>query len=319
MVTTASELETHLRGKAPQTIGALVYWRNLADAKIARGILKQGFDDAGVGPAVPSPKTEKMLTDAVTRAKAGRGQEVKIDLKAKNQKSIYRVLMRRDEAGRARYLEEATIAIDRYAANAQLETSLLPNVPADDVRDNLIEDVRDFLAEIRAYAFPNEVSDALVSAMEMVHALPLRTGVYFVPAAGVDVAKKLAAFLSRETPATLTIWEIGDTPANALTARQDARSGFLDRLDELKARIAKFTAATTVEAATGRAVSVRVGYFKQLDAEVEMWTDILGSVVDELRASIADAKTQLLGPYLGLLDDQVADQTSEEDASQDAA
>jgi hypothetical protein len=317
MVTTARELEQHL-GKGTRTIGALVYWRHLMDAKIPRTTLEEGFTAAGLAPAVPHPKVEKMLTDAVTRARAGRGQEVKIDLKAKGQKSVYRIMMRRD-SDRARYVEEARVAIDRYAPNAQLETELLEGVQADQTRDDVIEDIRDNLAEIRAYAFPNEISDALVSAMEHLHALPLRTGVYFVHADALTCVGELAAFIAKNTPAALTVWEMRDTAQNALTARADARASFLDRLDELKAKVAAFTAETAVEDASPRGVSTRVAYFHDLDADVGMWADVLGGAADELRKSIADAKQALLGNYLGLLDNKASDDAQNTEVAQDAA
>lgn len=318
MVRTATELEQHL-GQGTRTIGALVYWRHLVDVKIPRGVMEQGFDVCGLKEAVPTPSTEKMLTDAVGRSRAGRGREVKIELGPKGQRSVYRVLMRRDEAGRVRYVEEAQVSIDRYAPGAQLETRVLPDVPDDEIRGDVIEDIRDNLAAVRAYAFPGEISDALVSAMEVLHALPLRTGVYFVHADGLTCARALAEFIAQETPATLTVWEMRDTEQNALTARADARASFLDRLDELKAKVAAYTAETKVEDATTRSVSTRVAYFHDLDAEVGMWADILGSAAGDLRASIADAKQALLGNYLGLLDDKASDDTSDQSDAANAA
>jgi hypothetical protein len=293
-------------GEGMRTIAALVFWRALSGARIPRVALRDGFERLGLGSAVHSPRPEKMLTEAVGRSLGSRKGSAKAELKAKGQCSVYRILMRRDEAGRARYLEEAQVSLDRYAPGAQLQTMTLQGVPADPARDALIRAIADNLADVRANVLGGELSDALVDAMEVMSALTLRTGVYFVGADQVDRARGLAALVEGVTDASVSVWELRDTPANAATARIDARRSFLDRLDALKREVAEFAASTPVADAAPGTVATRVRHFKDLDARVGLWADILGSASDELRASIGDARQALLGPYLGLLDDTAA-------------
>ena len=295
-------------GRGSTTIGALVYWTSLKDCKLSRVLFKQGMELCGVGDAVKTPKTETLLTEACSRAARHQGRDVdpvKLELKSKGQESVYRVMMRRDVDGRARTIEEAQIAVDRYAVGATPTVKTLDGVPPDAQRDRILDDVVEWFSELQMNVFAPEVSDVLVESMEILNALSLRTGCYFVTADQMDKVRAIAAFLAANTRAKITIWDMRATPENVATARVDAYESFVDKLADLTMRVKKFTDRVSVEDATARSVNAKIREFKDLDAQVDLWADVLGDAQASLRESIENARTAILGDYLGLADDSL--------------
>jgi hypothetical protein len=308
------DIETTVKGalgRGRRLLGAMVYWTGLTDVRIARPLWRQGLDIAGVADAVSGdPGSDALLNTAcqfATRRQPRGGDRVRIELKAKGQDAIYRVMVPRPQVdGRARTLEEATISVDCYAEGAEPVVDLVAGVAPHADRDRVVADVVEWFGELRNYIFTDEVSSALVDIVKHLHGAPLRTGVYFVPASQVDRLHAVKRFIESSTTAHVTAWNINADDQNTVEARHTTREVFTARLDDVIAKVQKFTATVTPDDALARSVNAKVKLFKELEAEVELWSDVLGDYVAQLNTTIATAKQTLLGKYLGLVDDDAS-------------
>lgn len=305
-----SDIQTAL-AQGTKQLGALVYWRNLTEVRIDRALFRQGFRLCGLGKAVAKdPRPEASLNQAATIAMRRQGREVepaRVELKGKDAEARYGVLMRRDVGDLRRYIEEAQISVLRDAATPTPMVNVEAHAPVDPQRDAIIQAVIEAFTELRGYAHTQEMSETLMRSMNIIGALSLRTGVYFVPSAALHTVRLLKTFLEGSTCAQMTIWEIAATEANALEAKRDARVAFQDRIAEVIAEVKAFTAGTSVDDVQTKSVNARVKRFKDLDARVGLWADILGDHVEELKSAIAEAKQKLLGAYLGESEDNSDD------------
>lgn len=314
MTRTPQEEIANSLSRGSRNIGAIVYWTGLTDVKIARPLWRQGLHVAGIADAVgKDPGPDAMLNQATKMAsrKQGRGvNRARFELKSKGQFATYLVKMPRDLPDRRQDIEEVTISVDCYAVAPQLIVHNLPGIPTDEHRDSVIGEVVEWYTEIQQYVFTEEVSDALVEAMKFLNALSLRTGVYFVSAADVDRVRAVQKFIEASTTARFTVWNIKGDDENAQEARHDTRTALTARLDEVIAKVQKFTEEITVEDATPRSVNARVKLFRELDAQVELYADILGDYAVQLNEKIAKARETLLGSYLAIDDATEAEPTT---------
>lgn len=299
--------------KGTETLGALVYWRRLEGVRIRRADLRAGFEAIGLGKAVSKdPKPEACLNQAcglANRKSTIAEGTIKLELKSKGalgaagSRATYAVLARRDlPDGRRRYMEEATVSIERGVRSPPpaLRTDLSPGVQQDDGRDAVIAEVSTQYQDLLAYALTMEVSEALIAAMTELGALPLRTGVYFVPETHLLQARALQAFIQGETDIALTIWTIASGAENLAEAKRDAANAFAERFRTLREEVAAFVADLPKgEEPPTKSLNARVRHFRELDEQVGLYADILGDYQDELRAAIGAAKRELLGAYLG--------------------
>lgn len=298
--------------RGQRNLGAFVYWNNLTDVRIDRSMFRQGFRMCGLGKAVAKdPKPEASLNQAamIANRRQGKDAPASVELKHKGDEAVYCVLMRRDVADRRRYLEEATIAVERGGPTEPTPTIAIDaSSPPDDARDSIIAAVIENYTELRGYAHTQEMSETLMRAMGVVNAISLRTGVYFVQYDKVPTVRLLKAFLETNTCATMSVWEIRDTDDNTTEAKKNAREAFTDRINELIAEVKDFTSRNpNPDDVQTKSINARVKQFKDLDGRVGLWADILGDYQAELRATIADAKQKLLGAYLGESDDDSND------------
>ena len=248
---TNADLATSL-AKGNKTLGALVYWRRLEGVRILRPDFRAGFEAIGLGKAFSKdPTPEACMNQAAAMASRKQGPDgntVKIEMKGKDTHATYAVLVRRDMPdGRRRYIEEARCAIQRGVRNPPPPMIMTrdKNAPiTDDTRDDVIRDFDSRYQELLAYAMTLELSDALISSMALMDALPLRTGVYFVPAVHLDQARRLKAFVESQTDVQLTVWTIAANDGNAAEAHRDARSAFTDRFKALVGEVEAFVADT---------------------------------------------------------------------------
>lgn len=298
------------------TLGALVYWRRLEGVRIRRPAFRAGFESIGLGKAVSKdPKPEACLNQAAaiaSRKQGADGNAVRIEMKSKDTHASYAVLVRRDEAdGRRRYIEEALCRIERGVRTPPppLVTTIDQGAAAhDDVRDAVIKELGARYQELLDYAMTLELSDALIAALGLLEALPLRTGVYFVPASNLDRVRALKAFIESETDVQLTVWTIARNDENAAEAQRDARNAFTDRFKALTAEVQAFVDELPKgEEPPTKSVNARVRHFRELEGQVGLYADILGDYCAELTAAIASAKTALLGSFLGAEDDDAAE------------
>ena len=287
-------------------IGALVYWRRLEGVKIERSRFRQGFEDIGLGKAVgKDPKPEACMNQAagIASRKQGKdGRAVRIELKSKDALATYAVLVRRDTPdGRRRYIEEAHCSVVRGVRQPPPMMDKVVDLHAapDEIRDQVIREFDARYQELLQYAMTLELSEALISALALLKAIPLRTGVYFIPEANVAQARALKAFIEGETDVQLSIWGIARNDENAAEAGRDARNTLTDRfrtiLDEVQGYIDGLEGATP----STKSVNARAKHFLELEAQVELYSEILGDYQQDLSANIAQAKKALLGAYLG--------------------
>lgn len=292
-------------------LGAMVYWNNLTDVRIDRTLFRQGFRLCGLGKVVAKdPKPEASLNQAAAIATRRQGRDVepaRVELKSKATEATYGVLMRRDVADRRRYIEEAQISVVRDQPEPTPFVQTDPGAPLDPQRDEIIASVLEQFRELRGYAHTQELSETLMRAMGHIGALSMRTGVYFVPAGALHTITLLKTFLESNTTATMSVWEIRATKGNTANAKRDAREAFAERLSELVDEVKTFTAGTSVDDVQMKSINARVKRFKELDARVGLWADILGDHQLELRSAIAEAKQKLLGAYLGDSEDDSDD------------
>ena len=295
-----------------RNLGAFVYWTNLTDVRLDRALFRQGFRMCGLGKAVAKdPKPEASLNQAamIANRRQGKDAPASVELKHKGDEAVYCVLMRRDVADRRRYLEEATIAVERGGPTEPTPTVAVDaGVGADDSRDQIIASTLEMYAELRGYAHTQELSETLMRSMGVINAISLRTGVYFVQHDKVPTVRLLKAFLETNTCATMSVWEIRDTDDNTTEAKKNAREAFADRINELISEVKDFVSKNpNPDDVQTKSINARVKQFKDLDGRVGLWADILGDYQNELRAVIADAKQKLLGAYLGDSEDDSAD------------
>jgi len=311
-ITSTEDLQNHLSaGGNAAPLGALVYWRRLEGVRIARTHFRAGFEAIGLGDAVSKdPKPEACLNQAAAIASRRSGeQSVRIEMKAKDTHARYAVLARRDHAdGLRRYIEEATCSVERGVRQPPppLVVQLAPGAQPDDQRDAAIADLERRYNDLLNYAMTMELSEALISALSLLGALPLRTGVYFVPAQNLDRVRALKGFIEAETDVQLTIWTIASSDENAAEAKRDAATAFTERFQNLQAEVAAFVAELPAgEEPPVKSVNARVRHFKELEGQVQLYAEILGDYQAELTAQIASAKQALLGAFLGS-EDQAA-------------
>ncbi len=234
---------------------------------------------------------------AVEVSARGYGRQAKVELASKSGGDcgdvVYRVLMRRDEEERGRYLEESRISVTRRATLPLVDVTHNPAAaPADDTRDELIAAIEHAYGDIWYHALTLELGAALSSAMKVMDGLMLRPGVYFVPAARMPQLTQLKAFVASVSSVEVVAWDIRATSENAHEAKADARAAFFERLTTLKAEVMAFATAEKAEGdkVSERSIRVRAERFAELDAQVDTYADILGDYAAELRAAVAAAK-----------------------------
>lgn len=299
-MTTPSNPFQDALGRGARKIGALVYWRGLSGVQVPRAAFRRLFEDAGLGEAVGrDPKPEACLNQAAgdaTRNQPRSEPAARVELKAKHTNAVYAVLMRRDIGARVQYLEEARIAIPRDSPRPAAVVQVEADAQPDEARDRVIAEVLSGYRQILDYALTLEVSRAIVNAMELVSSLPLRTGVYFVPATRMaqvrDLQQRLAAWGIR-----VTVWDVADSSENAAEARQDAREAFLSKVQAMTEECRTFVAESG-EAASTTSINARVRRFKELDAQVALYSEILGDYRDEMVTAVTAAREEFLG-WLG--------------------
>ena len=288
-------------------LGALVYWRGLSNVRVARDVFRTGFTVAGFGAAVGrDPKAEACLNMAAgiaSRSQSRTDVRARVQLKGKGTHAVYAVLMRRDVADttggtRVRYLEEARISVDRGKPTPTPVITVVDDAPADETRDTVIADVVTHYTDILGNILTLEMSQALQEAMDVAGALPLRPGVYFVPAANLERVRALQAFLTLHTDVVLTTWDIAASSENAAEAKRDAREAFLDKVKTIGAEAREFAASAGNEVGQ-RSIEARVKRFAQLEGQIMLYADILGDYRDELNEALAAAQAEFRDAVLG--------------------
>jgi hypothetical protein len=294
-------------------IGVMVYWTGLHDARVSRPLWRQGIRQCGLGAALSDePKPEAILNRAVGTANRRQTGDVGTKtkpgyakLKRKDDDATYAVLMRRDVGDRMGYLEEATVTIVRDAHDPEPTVATEPGVQPDDARDALVHVIVDEYTEMLQYANTQEISETLVRAVrDTCSGLMLKAGFYIVRPDHLAALTDLEKFLADSCGATLELWEIRSSSRNASTAQRNAnksiRLAFTELCDEVKTF--RDEHVDDIDGTPQKSLNARVERFKDLDAKVQLYADVLGDYRDELTAAIAVAKRELLGAFIGFDD-----------------
>jgi hypothetical protein len=215
--------------------------------------------------------------------------------------ATYAVLMQRNAADRVRYVEEARVSIRRDQPHTSPMVDVDTHAPASTARDKLVDTIVAQYTELSTYSNTQEVSQTLVRAVrDVCSGLTLKGGVYLVRPEHLASLTSLQEFIARDCDGALELWEIRETTANARTAQRNARTSLRAAFDELMTEIATFRAENTDPTKVmAKSVNAKVREFRELDAKVALYADVLGSWRDELAGSIAKAKTEFLTAYLG--------------------
>lgn len=298
-------------------IGAMVYWTALSDVRTPRALFRQGIRACGLEDALAAePKPEKVLNLAVGVANRRQGGAASnktapgyAKLKDKTDAVVtYAVFMRRDLTDRGRYLEEATVSIDRTAPNPSPVVTLTKGAPKDEARDNLITRIVDQYTELSSFSDTQEVSKTLVASVrDVCSGLTLKAGFYLVRPDYLLKLRALRDFMATDLGATLEIWEIGETVDNTKTAKRSASESLRAAVDELIANAREFAAENTdPDDVSTKSINAQMRRFRDLDAKVTLYADILADYSTDLHKAIADAKQSILGKYLGDVEDDAA-------------
>lgn len=314
---TKQNVKNSVSGGSGKVIGGLVFWKDLSDVRVNRQTWKMAVEQVGLKAALSKdPSPERVLSGAVTvanrRAPEQAGTRNKLGyakLKAKGDEAVYSVLMRRDQGDRMGYLEEATIALDRGAESPIPATAVEPSAPADDDRDAIIATILTEYTDALTYAFTCEVSETLVRAVrDVCSGLSLRSGVYVVHPDHIATLDAFAEYLST-IGVTFEVWTVRDDGSrNAKQASREASGSLRAAYDEMMAEVAAFRAENPPgDDVSGKSIATRVRRFKDLDAKVDLYADVVGEYAAQLRAQIAAAKADLEAAYLdGGLDKSAA-------------
>lgn len=289
-------------------VGALAYWTGLDGVRLPRAEFRAEVTAVGLKDALAAiPSAEKILNRAVGAANRRQSGDVTnktktgyARLKEKTDAvATYAVLMRRDVGNRMSYIEEATLSIDRTQPAPVPTVVVEHGAPADDERAELVKHIVDEYTDQLNNADTHEVSETLVRAIrDVCSGLTLRMGVYAVTPAYVEPLARLAAYLERVS-VSLTVWEINSSSRNRANASKDARKSLRTTFDELMADVADFRAAhPKADEVAVKSVTSRVRRFKDLDAKVSLYADIVGDYAEQLRAGIDAAKRDLEACYL---------------------
>lgn len=314
---TAAKIGQVLEGVGSKTIGALVFW-SLSGVDIGRAELRQEFQDAGLGAAVPrDPRESTLLTSAMRRTMVGRsdtftrrfskGWGIVLEIPGPpNERGEHKLIHQHVASV---HVETMQIAVDRARmANPQrLAPELVWRfhgqaehvVRAQAVALVVEQEYRNAADRLDT----SDLSNVLVNLMHgttrdpLLAAVSLRQstgGLYFVHASKVDQARQVRDLVQRLSPqSSFVVMTLTGEADNLDAAAQSAELGFTSQLAELRDEVREFLAKTPRSELTDRSVRIRADRFQLLRARVELFRDVLGTVAGELQGQIELAREQL--------------------------
>lgn len=309
MSETGSKLDAFLKGGGSKVVGAIVMWA-LSAVRAPRADLRAALELIGLGKAMPrDPTAARILSKAVQACASGHSGLIFRKLGKYNwaiveeelrlpdgggveleHRHVLTLGVREETPGVGDYVPSVTVVGDQ--GPTKLASALASRVCA------AYEDARDF-------ASTDDMSVILTTAMAgsdvdaMLGGVNLRQGtggVYFVPAGTVDKVLQLQAMVEVMAGGShVTIFTLYGDQGNLDEAARAARTGFTAKLNELKGELGTFVAGMKAndKEMTDRHMETRINRLGTLDDRVDMWSDALGDVQNELRAQIEDAKKQV--------------------------
>lgn len=300
---TAEQVKHVLAGGGTHTIGALVWWTH-HDVHIRRSELVKAMEALGVGAAVPRPpRPATALARAVNDATR---RDPELDWHMRRGSKVAAILeLRQDAEGRVRKVQVATAELMPVSGTDEVEAVVDEHGYEGTISGNAAaaaDSVAMRYQDVLDYADAADVTAMLTALMRgrtqdpLVGGVMLREsgGVYYVPAAKVDVVRQVAAFIEANSHSTFDIWTIGADDENLAQAARHTANSMREQLEEIRGEAQRFVAELKSDTApSDRAVTTRLGRFQALRSRVELWRDVLGDARDELQGQIGEAQEAL--------------------------
>lgn len=293
---TAMKLGEVLGAQGLKTIGALAFW-TLSGVRIRRDDLSAALDELGLGAAmVRKPKPASLLAESVKRV--GMGQK---GLIFRQMKKEWALVVERGEGKRLRFTHVATFRCAEKGPGIEVfEEEYF------DGTENLKLAIEAQYREVLEYAHSTDLSAVLCSAMQgvgsdmMLGGLSLRQstgGLYYVSAAKLDLLKRFAAMVNDKAPqSSIEVLTLTGDSENLDTAARNVRGNITTQLKETREEIKDFIKGLKEEGRSVRdnSLVVRAEQFKQLRGRVELFADVLGDSMAELKGQIEAARVELM-------------------------
>lgn len=292
---TAQRVSEVLGAQGLKTIGALVFW-TLSGVRIPRAELKEALEALGLGAAmVRQPTAATALAEAVKRTGMGR-------------KGLIFRPMKRDwalvvERGEGKTLRMSHVATFKVGADERVEVEELARF---DELSNLRLAIGAQYEEARDYAHSSDMSAVLCAALQgvgssmMLGGLSLRQGaggLYYVSAAKLDTMRSLAAMVHEKAPGcSVEVMTLTGDADNLEAAARNVRGNITTQLRETRQEIQAFVAELKDKgrSARGDSITTRAEVFRQLQGRVELFSDVLGDTMGELKAQVEAARVELM-------------------------
>jgi hypothetical protein len=302
-VNTKEQVGAVLSSVGATTLGALVFW-SLSGVRVLRADFRAGLESIGLDAAMAADPTPKgALGKAMPAIMVGkRGVFAR-----KAPGGGLAIVVEQAMDGALQHVHVATastrggqLGIERKAPDAD-ELLVAAGHPG------LLVELEETYRTVRDYLGTVDLSEILSSAMNgsphrgLFAALSLRErtgGLYFVPAAGVPRMAQLAELIHQVAPeCQISVMTITGDQANLAQAAQAARSTFAAQLAELRTELLSFGAKLEADGKQPgtHSITVRAERFRELQARVQVFRDVLGDVAAELDGQIVAVRTELLG------------------------
>lgn len=303
---TATKLAEVLGSQGLQSIGALVFW-TLSGVRIPRDELSSALDELGLGAAmVRTPKPETALAEAVKRVSVGIGKK---GILFRQMKREWALVVERGEGKDLKLNHVATYSVQTMGRlGPTVAVDARPNTTDAErhMSTEMLDRIGMAFAETLTTCHSTDLSAVLCNAMQgvgsdaMLGGLSLRQstgGLYYVSAAKLDLLKRFAAMVNDKAPqSSVEVLTLTGDAENLDTAARNVRGNITTQLKQTREEIREFVQHLKKDgkSARGDSIVVRAEQFKQLRGKVELFADVLGDTMGELKAQIESARVELM-------------------------
>ncbi len=299
MNATAEKLGEVLASQGTHTIGALVFW-TLHGVQIPYATLAAKLDEIGLGSAmVRPPKPEAALADAVRKVQVGRK-----GILFRQMKREWALMVEQAGGDRLKLEHVATFRISHESGEPSLV--LVQELEPYEGLSALRSAVTEATITSMRYVDTSDLSAVLCTALmgqgsdTMLGGLSLRQstgGLYYVSAAKLDQLRRLVEALKELAPAcSVEVLTLTGDAENLDAAARNVRGNLLTQLKQTREEIQEFIAKLKEQdkSVQSNSYALRAEQFRQLQARADLFADVLGDSLAELKGQIATAGEQLL-------------------------